>query len=476
MATAVLLPARQREDIAARAGSDAAAILAAAERGILAAMASAGTLAIRGTIGPQLARRKVSLAAAVELGRASSSLAGVYSRTAQQATGKDVPLPDAPGQVARAILTARQDADVAFGAVLAAALGSGNGVRIPPPSSPYRRITDKAARQGAPGKAAAAALGAIQARGLTGYVTPAGRRQPLAAYAGRAVRVATSALARQPVMGEVTARRQQLAASHVAAVNAAWNQAVQGLDASGAVAAYRADSRVSGGGQQQPGLLKRWRTEAARAAAFEFLSRIYRSGRYAALVAALEQAVREGMAEGEADALALAAYRQGLGSFDIDAAFRAALARLQGDARVTSAALDALSAMIGGATADAARELAAPAPETLEEQVARAVAARIGGEDVAAVRRWTEEALWEAFGSGAVGLYRKAMGQFTGQGVELDWITDSSPCAVCAANRDGSPYTPYDVPSLPQHFHCRCDIISDTRLPVTLMAPFLVTA
>ena len=85
------LPARQRHDLAAQAGSDAAVILDRAERAILAAMASAGTLAIQGTAGPELARRKVSLAVAVELGRASDALARVYARTAEQASGEAGP-------------------------------------------------------------------------------------------------------------------------------------------------------------------------------------------------------------------------------------------------------------------------------------------------------------------------------------------------------------------------------------------------
>lgn len=470
MVTAALLPARQRQDLAARAGSDAAAILAAAERSVLAAMASAGTLAIRGTIGPQLARRKVSLAAAVELGRASSSLAKVYSRTAQQAAGKAVPLPDAPEQVARAILTARQDADAAFGAVLAAALGSGNGVRIPPPSSPYRRITDKAARQGAPGKAAAAALGAIQARGLTGYVSHAGHRQPLAAYAQRVVRVATSRLAAHPVTGAIRQRREQLTAVHVKAVTRAWKQAAAGLDTSGAVTAFRADSRLASSAPDAT-VARRWRQEAASSAAAGMVAGVYRSSGYGALTASLADAVRAGMAEGEAGALAYAAEQQHAGNLDMDAAAASALATLQGDYGATRQAQEAAEAVIGGAAADVARALVNSAGSS-EKDAREAVEEALTGARNAA-SRWADFTVWAAFGAGAVALYRRiSAGIFAGQGVLVDWLASASACPRCELNASGSPYAPVDVPPYPGHQNCRCMLYTRTDLPASLLAQF----
>jgi hypothetical protein len=391
------------------------------------------------------------------------------------ATGQGTTLPDAPGQVASAILRAQQDADVAFGAVLAAA--GAEGSRMPPPSSPYRRITGTAILGPGPGaQASRLAVAAITARGLTGYVTPAGRRQPLAAYAGRAVRVAASALARQPVMGEVTARRQQLLAAHAALMAAAWNQAARGLDARGAVQQFRQDARVAGTGQQPPGLLERWRKEAARVAVLAMLSRLYQSGRYASLVAQLGQAVRDGMAEGQADALAMAAFRQGLRPFDIGAAFRAARVTLAGDAGADRAAQEAADAMIRAVAADIARKLADADAAARDDDLTGYVDTFLSGDDVGAVARWTEEAIWTAFGDGAVALYRRSQGSFAGQGIAIDWNTDSSPCAACSENAAGSPYTPYDVPSFPQHPRCRCWLSSDTRLPVALLEPFLTAA
>ena len=465
------LPARVREDHAKQAGAAAAAIMTTAENAILALMRA--QLA-KPAVPAQMTRRKIADAAAVELGVASRRLKSVYADAVKQVTGETGPLPDAPSQVAAAVLAAHRDAGIAFGAVLAAA--GAKGAWMPPPSSPYRKIVNKAQRGTGPGlPAARAALAAITERGLTGYTSPAGRRQPLAAYAQKATRTAVAQLARAPVMSMVTARREALLTKHTAMVTAAWNGAIAGLDPRDVVTAYQSDSRVTST-PQQPGLVKRWRQEAARAAMFEFLSRIYQSGRYAALTSALEAAVRDGMAEGQADAMALAAWRQGLPGFAIDQAFTAALSA-QGSMSAERAAQEAATSLVGGVTADAARKLVSMTGEAISENdLAAAVARYVSGGDVPAVGRWTEETLWEAFGSGAVGLYRQAMGQFTGQGIEVDWNNDSSPCPACLENADGSPYMPYEVPAYPAHGHCRCWLSSDSRLPVSLLEPFLTAA
>jgi hypothetical protein len=477
MAIPARLPAHVREDHAKHAGAEAQRILARAERSILAAMSTVATRVAAGHLNAQMAKREVRVTTSVTLGVASKRLQVVYDRAVYQVTGETGPLPDAPSQVATAILRAQKDADTAFGAVLAAVTGGGFAAPLPPPSSPYRRIVNRAQRGAGAGlPAGRAALAAISERGLTGYVSPRGRRWPLAAYTERAIRTATATLARQPVMSQITGRRQQLLAGHAALMASAWRQAARDLDARSAVTAFQADSRVASAAAQPPGLAEKWRKEAARVAVFAMLSRLYQSGRYASLVTHLEQAVRDGMAEGQADALAMAAYRQGLAPFDIDAAFRAARVSVAGDAGAARAAQGAADAMIRAAAADIARKLAGAAEDARDDELTGYVDTFLDGDDTGAVARWTEEAIWTAFGAGAVDLYRKAGGQFAGQGIEIDWLTDSSPCAACQENADGSPYTPYDVPSFPGHPHCRCWLSSDTRLPVSLLEPFLTAA
>jgi hypothetical protein len=459
-------------DDAARAGKAASAALSDAQEAILAAMAAGASRAVGGTVTPQRARRRFADDAAAELGRASAALRQVYARTVRDITGRDGPLPDAPAQVATAVLRAQQDAETAFGAVLAAAAHPGNGVRTPPPSSPYRRITDSARRQGTPGKAAAAALDAIGQRGLTGYVTPAGRRQPLAAYGQRAVRTATSRLARMPVMSEVTARRGTLLRQHAAAAGAAWNAVAATLDPQSAVTAFRADPRVNSAGS--PSVLKRWRQESAQGAALVMLSHIWRTAGYASLLAALEAAVRDGMAEGEADAMAMAAHAQRAGAFSIAAAFRAAAQRYRDDAAVAEAAREAAGSLANGVARDIARVLASSAADASDAELITAVDGYLRGDEVPAVARWTEEALWKAYGAGAVRLWQRvAAGNLAGASIGVSWEVDSSPCALCEENAAGSPYLPYEVPAYPGHRGCRCWLVSDARLPVSVLAPFL---
>jgi hypothetical protein len=462
-------------DDADRAGKAASAALSEAQEAILAAMVSGAARAVRGTVTPQGARRRLADDAAAELGRASAALRDVYARAVHGITGKAGPLPDAPAQVATAVLRAQQDADTAFGAVLAAALGPGNGTRMPPPSSPYRRIADSAARQPTPAKAAAAALDAIGQRGLTGYVTPAGRHRPLAAYGQRAVRTATAALARMPVMSEIASRRNALLAQYTAAVGAAWNQAAQGLNPLDALTAFRADPRVNSAAPAA--VVKRWRQESARTAALALLSHMWRQAGYAALLRALQDAARDGMAEGEADAMAMAAHAQRLGAFRIADAFTAAAARYRDDMGAARMAQETAENLARGMAADIARMMANAAASASDAEITAAMDSFLFGDDVPAVARWTEEMLWSAYGAGAVRLWQRvAAGNLAGASVEVEWETDSSPCAVCEENAAGSPYLPYDVPPMPQHRGCRCWLTTRTHLPVSVLAPFLASA
>ena len=452
-------------DDAARAGKAAHAALSGAQEAVLAAMTREAALAVRGTVPPALARRKVADATAVELGRASAQLRQVYARAVRDVTGGDGPLPDAPAQVATAVLRAQHDAEVAFGAVLAAALGPGNGVRMPPPSSPYRRIVTSAARAGTPGKAAAAALGAIGARGLTGWVSYQGRRVPLTAYGQRVVKAATVHLARLPVLSQVTARRDALLAVHERSLAVAWHAEVATLSPSAAVAAFRAGSRLTG--TADPAVARRWRQEAATAAATAWLA----GERFPALTGALEGIAREGMAEGEADAMAFAAQKQRVAGFSAAAAYASARERLAGDMAVARQAQDARERLAAAAVAVTARALAGAREDAGEGEAGESIQEAL--RNPATVSRWADRALWAALGAGTLRLYQRAAArQFTGQGVMISWQASASACPVCLANMAGSPYAPVDVPPFPAHGSCRCDLLSDSDLPLSMLAQF----
>lgn len=467
MTTAARLPARVREDHAKHAGEEAQRITAAAERTILAAMSASVVKVAAGTLTPQQARRKVRVTTSTALGAASARLQAVYSTAVRQVTGETGPLPDAPGQVGAAILRAQQDADVAFGAVLAAT--GADGSRTPPPSSPYRKITDKAQRGNNP---AGLAIAAITARGLTGYVSQRGRRWPLAAYAERAVRVATVKLAKAPFTSEITARREALLQGHLVAVATAWGHAAANLDPADVVTAFRGDSRATSSAPDAA-VARRWRTEAASSAAAGWIAGVYSAGGYAGLVAALGNTVRDGMAEGEADAMAAAAWHQNLGPFNTDAAFAAALATLAGDYAVTRQAQEAAQGLIAGAALDVARALARE--DGSEEEAAEAVRGALTGGS--AVGRWVEKALWGAFGAGGIALWQRAAsalgGLFASRLEMISWDTDSSPCVICSDNAADGPYLPADVPPYLAHPNCRCSLSSTGNLPLSWLASFL---
>ena len=346
-------------------------------------------------------------------------------------------------------------------------LGPGNGVRVTPlrqallPADHRQRPHG----QGTPGKAAAAALDAIGERGLTGWVSYQGRRVPLAAYGQRVVKAATVHLACLPVLSEVTARRDALLAVHERSLAAAWHADVSTLSPSAAVAAFRADARLSATGD--PAVARRWRQEAATAAAAAWLA----GERFPALAGALENIARDGMAEGEADAMAFAAQKQRVAGFAAAAAYASARERLAGDMAVTRQAQDARERLAAAAAAVTARALTGSREDAGDGEAEEGI--REALRNPATVSRWADWALWAALGAGALRLYqRAAAGQFTGQGVMISWQASASACVLCQANMAGSPYAPVDVPPFPAHHSCRCDLLSDGDLPLSMLAQF----
>lgn len=449
---------------AQQAGADTAEALTAAEHSIHTAMANATSRLAAGTLTPLQARKNVRLETATALGNVSRRVRQIHNRAATEISGSGAVLPAAPGQINTAVLTAQHDADVAFSAVLAA-YGAGPQLRG---SSRWRKITNRAVRQaGEPGKAAAVlALKSVAAAGFTGYISPAGRRQELAAYGQRVTRAAVRQLARLPVAGVIEARREALLATHTTAIAAAWARASAGINAKAVTAAYRSDPRLNSA-STNPETTAEWRKQAARSAALDAMNGVYQSAAYPVLVAALEAIVREGMAEGEADALATAAALQQLGPFDIAAAFAAALASLQDDTSIRGRAQAAAAGLIAAAVNALARVLASHGPddEGLDGDTGDELR---GGKTLARFADWS---LWGAFGAGAVALFRRVAAA-SGQ-VLLDWTVDSSPCVLCQSNADGNPYAPEDLPSYPGHAHCRCDIVPDSSVPVSFLAGFL---
>lgn len=264
-------------------------------------------------------------------------------------------------------------------------------------------------------------------------------------------------------------RREKLLRKHVNAVTAAWKACTADLDARGMVRRFRRDIYLPAEAVTRDPT-KKWWQDTAIAAALGWLRGIYRADGYDALVAALEDAIREGMAEGEAGALALAASRQGKTGFRIDDAFKAAYERLADDHTITQRARDAATRIVDGTAGDTGRRLAGMAgDDSGEDDMAGAADGIVTGDDVSAVDRWTDWAVYAAIGAGTLALYALAGVQF------CDWndAGDSRECPTCAANAAGSPYALAGLPEYPGHIRCRCSISTSGRIPLSFLAAFL---
>lgn len=214
-----------------------------------------------------------------------------------------------------------------------------------------------------------------------------------------------------------------------------------------------------------------WWKGVAVAAALAWLGRLYQAKGYAALIAAIELAIRAGMAEGEADALAAAAARQGVTGLDIAGAFASAYGRLEGDPGVSQQAQETLERIVQGAAADLGKQLAEDAGAGKGQQdMVSGVRGLLTGA-VRSVRSWVVDGMQAALGAGVKGLL-SLVGQ-GGQTGLLNWVTDGAPCAACSDNEAGSPYAPEDLPDFPGHPNCMCEIDPDTDIPSSFFAGLL---
>ena len=181
-------------------------------------------------------------------------------------------------------------------------------------------------------------------------------------------------------------RREKLLAKHERAVLAAWNALAGDLSPRTLVRQFREDiGQVAKLADPD----RPWWKDRGRDAALAWLLTLEQKKGWAALVAALEDAIRDGMAEGEADSLAVAADRQGVKGFPVAAAFTAAAAALQGDPDVSRQAQETVQAILAGTAASLSVVLADGAQDDASEaEMADAVTDAVTGPDVSPVRSW----------------------------------------------------------------------------------------
>ena len=278
------------------------------------------------------------------------------------------------------------------------------------------------------------------------------------------------------VWATIYQRRARLQRKHERAILAAWRACTAGLDPADLARWFRRDTyQTAEAATKDP--TKRWWRDVAIATALAWLRAVYHTDGFEALVAALADAIRSGMAEGEAGALALAASRQGRTGFRIAAAFQAAYDRLADDHTIEQRAATAVTGIIDATAGDVGRRLAAQAGDgASQDDMAGGVSDVMSGGQ--AVDRGSDAALWAGIGLGALALYQ-AIGTPAGGGnapdiASLLWVTaaDGRVCVQCQDNEDNSPYTLTNAPEMPAHPRCRCSWDYTGNVPSSLLDSF----
>jgi hypothetical protein len=276
------------------------------------------------------------------------------------------------------------------------------------------------------------------------------------------------------VWATIYQRRARLQRKHERAVLAAWKTATKGLDPADVVRVFRREAYLTSEATATRDPTKRWWQELGAAAALGWLRKLYHGDGYDALVTALADAIRAGMAEGEANALALAAARAGRAGFPIDRAFKTAYTRLASDHTITQRAADTARRMIDATAGDVGRRLAKLAGDSAGE---KDMADGVGDvmDDRQAPTQGADWAVWGAILAGAAAFYSWMSGGASslpgggpdtpppprdqGGPVLLGWITagDDRVCYQCSDYEANGPYAPEAVPGYP-HARCRCSV------------------
>ncbi len=269
----------------------------------------------------------------------------------------------------------------------------------------------------------------------------------------------------------IRVRSDRLMARHLRAVAAAWDACMADLDPHDLARRFRSAIYLPAETVTKDPA-KRWWQDTAIATALGWLRGVYHTAGYAALVAAVEDAIRSGMAEGEAGALAMAAAQQGKTGFAIDRAFTAAYDRLADDHDITRQAADAITQVIDGTAYDTGRRLARLAGEGAgEDDMAGQAGDLTSGRDSSS-RNWFGDVIWAAVAAGAKALWSRLTGS-SDAAILVTWIAQPGACVACEENAANSPYAPQDVPQMPQHRNCRCSLSSDSRVPGSWLSAFL---
>lgn len=263
-------------------------------------------------------------------------------------------------------------------------------------------------------------------------------------------------------------RREVLYAKHIQDVTDAWHPVVDDLPIVDAVARFRSSVNL---GQTQESI-KDW-LAAAVARAKWLLHRVVDNlsdSKVSRLVGALVAALRDGMAEGEAGAIALAAQEFHIVGIDFDIAFKDAwnalgkLGEFEGDARGW------LGQILDGMAGDVGRTLAQLAERgATHDEMVSAVEELLTDKDIRSISTLVDMAMGQSFSRGALALYAR-------QGArQVDFLTagDTRVCPICDTFERQSPYALVEAPAPSIHPFCRCTLVATNPLQALDFTPYL---
>lgn len=172
---------------------------------------------------------------------------------------------------------------------------------------------------------------------------------------------------------------------------------------------------------------------------------------YLVLMRTLADAIKTGMAEGEAGAIALAAQDVSIVGIDFDIAFKDAWKQLEKLGEYYADAKGWLGRILNGAAGDVGRLLARLAEEgATHERMVSEISDLLDSKEIRSVSTMVDMAMGQSFSRGALALYAR-------EGIrEVDFFTagDARVCPICDTFEREGPYALIEAPAPSIHPFC----------------------
>jgi len=264
-------------------------------------------------------------------------------------------------------------------------------------------------------------------------------------------------------------RREVLYAKHIDAVTAAFRPLARRLPVAAMVQRFRRAAGLTEAADPD----KKARAAAAQAAAIWLLHQAADNPTdpdYVAVVQALAEGLKDGMAEGEAGAIALAAQHAHIVGIDFDIAFRDAWKALDRLGTYWGDAQGWLGQVLNGTATNVGQLLARLAEDGADaDRMTTEVSALLDNGDIRAVSTLVDLAMGQSFSRGALALYAR-------EGVrQVDFLTagDTRVCPVCDTFEREGPYALVEAPAPSIHPFCRCTLVATQPLQALDFTPYL---